>query len=208
MDEFTWACQEYTRSGNPLFIPESRGGEPGVARAFYCFGQFDAGCYSPFGVDDSRYAEDDPMDESYAALRKLSPVILAHQGMGTMKGILVDTLSPVQRVELGDYYIEAKLAGPHRPAVAGGLVIQTGPQEYIAAGKALDIFFIPKNDSVRIGIKAVDQGTFSEGKWVGERRLNGDEVHASTFDGTGLILRDDGISIQKISLYSYKRIRD
>src|SRR4030042_98022 len=30
MDEFTWACHEYTRSGNPLFIPETRGGEIGM----------------------------------------------------------------------------------------------------------------------------------------------------------------------------------
>jgi hypothetical protein len=204
MDEFTWACQEYTRGGNPLFMPETRGGDVGAARAFYAFGQFDAGCFSPFGIDDNRYAENDPLDESYAVLRTLSPIILANQGMGTMKGILVDTLSPVQRLELGDYFIEARLAGPHRPAVAGGLIIQTGPQEFIAAGKALDIFFIPKNDSVRLGAKAVDEGTFDEGKWVPERRLNGDEVHASTFDGTGLKLRGDKICIQKVSLYSYK----
>jgi hypothetical protein len=124
--------------------------------------------------------------------------------MGTMKGILVDTLSPVQRLELGDYSIEARLAGPHGPAVAGGLIIQTGPQEFIAAGKALDIFFVSRNDSVRTGVEAVDEGTFEEGKWVGERRLNGDEVHASTFDGTGLKLRNDRTCIQKISLYSYR----
>ena len=204
MDEFAWACQEYTRSGNPLFIPESRGGEPGVARALYAFGQFDAGCFSPFGIDDNRYAEDDPLDQSYSVLQALAPVILAHQGTGTMKGILVDTLSPVQRLELGDYGIEARLAGSPRPAVAGGLIIQTGPQEFVAAGRGLDIFFVPKNDSVRIGINAVDDGTFDEGKWVGKRRLNGDEVHASTFDGTGVILRSDGVGIQKISLYSYK----
>jgi hypothetical protein len=204
MDEFTWVCQEYTRGGNPLFIPETRGGELGAARALYAFGQFDAGCFSPFGIDDNRHADNDPLDESYSVLRTLSPIILAHQGLGTMKGILVDTLSPVQRLELGDYFIEARLAGSHGPAVAGGLIIQTGPQEFLAAGKALDIFFIPKNDSVHIGIDAVDEGTFDEGKWVGERRLNGDEVHTSTFDGTGLKLRGDAICIQKISLYSYK----
>jgi hypothetical protein len=204
MDEFAWACREYTRSGNPLFIPESRGGEPGIARALYAFGQFDAGCFSPFGIDDNRYAEGDPLDQSYSVLRALAPVILDHQGTGTMKGILVDTLSPVQRVELGDYVIEARLAGSPRPAVAGGLIIQTGPQEFIAAGRGLDIFFIPRNDSVRIGINAVDEGTFDEGKWVGKRRLNGDEVHASTFDGTGPILRSHETCIQKISLYLYK----
>ena len=204
MDEFTMMCREYTRGGNPLFIPETRGGELGAARAFFAFGQFDAGCFSPFGIDDNRSTEADPLDESYAVLRKMSPIILANQGMGTMKGILVDTLSPVQRLELGDYFIEARLAGQRRPGVAGGLIIQTGPQEFIAAGKALDIFFIPKNDSLRIGVGAVDEGTFEDGTWVPERRLNGDEVHASTFDGTGLRLRGGEISIQKISLYTFK----
>jgi len=204
LDEFTWACQEYTRSDNPLFIPETRGGEVGVARAFFAFGQFNAACFSPFGIDDDGHAGDDPLDEGYAVLRKLSPIILAHQGMGTMKGILVDTLSPVQQLELGEYRIEARLAGPRRPGIAGGLIIQTGPREFVVAGKALDILFVPKNDSLRIGVQSVDEGTFDEGAWVPKRRLNGDEVHASPFDGTGLKLRSDAVRIQKISLYSYK----
>jgi hypothetical protein len=121
-----------------------------------------------------------------------------------MKGLLVDTQSPVQRVELGEYFIEARLAEPNSPAVAGGLIIQTGPQEFIAAGKGLDVYFVPKRDSVRIGINAADEGTFREGKWVWERRLNGDEVHASTFDGTGLKFRVERCTIQKVTLYSYR----
>jgi beta-galactosidase GanA len=39
-DEFVWVCEEYTRSGNPLFIPETRGGDAGAARAFYVFGEY------------------------------------------------------------------------------------------------------------------------------------------------------------------------
>ncbi|MGA9118524.1 MAG: DUF5597 domain-containing protein [Bacteroidota bacterium] len=204
IDEFTWVCQEYTRSGNPLFIPETRGGEVGAARAFYAFGEFDAGCFSPFGIDGNRSPGNDPLDESYAVLQTLSPLILANQGMGTMKGILVDTVSPVQRFALGEYWIEARLAGPQGPSVAGGLIIQTAPQEFFVAGRGLDIFFISNSDSGRIGVKAVDEGTFEKGKWVPERRLNGDEVHASTFDGTGPRLPGDRVSIQKISLYSYR----
>lgn len=45
IDEFTWVCKEYTRSGNPLFIPETRGGTVGAARALYVFGEFNAGCF-------------------------------------------------------------------------------------------------------------------------------------------------------------------
>jgi hypothetical protein len=105
---------------------------------------------------------------------------------------------------MGDYIVEARLAEPRRPAVAGGLIIQSGPREFIAAGKALDVLFFPRNAAERIAVIAVDEGTFHEGTWVPERRLNGDEVFASTFDGSGLKLRSERVSIQKISLYSYK----
>ena len=203
-DEFKWVCDEYTRSGNPLFIPETRGGEVGAARAFYAFGQYDASCFSPFGIDGASAAENDPLDETYAVLKKMSPVILQNQGKGTMKGILVDTASRSQQFEMGDYLIKAKLAGGERTTIAGGLIIQTGPAEFIVAGKGLDIFFLPKDSSARIGILAVDEGTFENGKWIAQRRLNGDETHASTWDGTGNKLPADKVSIQKISLYSYE----
>ncbi len=202
-DEFVWVCKEYTRSGNPLFIPETRGGEVGAARAFYAFGEYSAGCFAPFGIDNDRFIEKDPLDKSYAVLENMAPLILANQGKGTMRGILVDTASPVQRFELGDYTIEAKLAGREK-TIAGGLIIQTGPQEFIVAGSALDIYFIPKDPSMRIGVDAADEGIFEKVKWIPKRRLNGDEVHASTWDGTGPKLPGNKVNIQKISLYSYK----
>jgi hypothetical protein len=204
MDEFTWVCEEYTRSGNPLFIPEARGGEEGAARAFYVFGEYDAGCFSPFGIDNFRNAENDPLDESYAVLQNMSSIILENQGKGTMRGILVDTVSPVRKFELGDYMIEARLTGMESTGIAGGLIINTGPHEFIAAGKALDIFFTSKDNTMRIAVDAVDEGTFKDGKWISERRLNGDEVHASTFSGTGLKLPGNKVSIQKVSLYRYR----
>ncbi|MES1222654.1 MAG: DUF5597 domain-containing protein, partial [Bacteroidota bacterium] len=160
-DEFVWVCKEYTRSGNPLFIPETRGGEFGAARAFYVFGEFSAGCFAPFGIDNDRNAENDPLDKSYAVLQNMSPVILENQGKGTMRGILVDAASPVQKFELGDYKIEAKLEGREKN-IAGGLIIQTGPQEFIVAGKSLDIYFTSKDSSMRIGVDVADEGIFEK----------------------------------------------
>ena len=201
-DEFTWVCKEFTRSGNPLFIPETRGGEMGAARAFYVFGEHSAGCFAPFGIDNVRHAENDPLDEAYKVLGMMSPLILENQGKGTMRGILVDSASPVQQFDMGNYKIEARLAG--REKVAGGLVIKTGPEEFIVAGKALDVFFFSYNDSLHVAVDVVDEGTVENGKWIPERRLNGDETHASTWSGTGLKLPDHKVSIQKISLYRYK----
>ncbi|MCW3089375.1 MAG: hypothetical protein JWP81_444 [Ferruginibacter sp.] len=203
IDDFSWVCKEFTRSGNPLFIPEARGGEQGAANCFYAFGEFSAGCFAPFGIDNERFKNNDPLDESYAILKNMSSVILAHQGRGTMRGILVDSAAPVQQFDLGDYFIEAKLSGNGKN-IAGGLIIQTGPQEFIVAGRSLDIFFAPKNKSLRIGIDRADEGVFQDDQWIPKRRLNGDETHASTWDGTGVKLISEKAGIQKVSLYSYK----
>jgi hypothetical protein len=134
----------------------------------------------------------------------MSSIILENQGKGTMRGILVDTVSPAPELELGEYRIKADLADGKRSGIAGGLIIQTGRQEFIVAGKALDLFFIPRDTSMRVAVDAVDEGIFKDGKWIPARRLNGDEVHASTWSGTGLKLSNQKVSIQKISLYRYK----
>lgn len=204
LDEFEWISREYARSGNPIFIPETRGGKIGAARAFYAFGEFDAGCFAPFGIDDSRFAKNDPLDESYAVLQNMSSFILQNQGKGTMRGILVDSISPVMKFELGNYKIEARLGGREKPDIAGGLIIQLKPDEFIVAGKALDVFFIPKDESVHGAVNTVDEGIFRDGEWISEKRLNGDETHASTSSGTGVKLPSQKVSIQKISLYSFK----
>ncbi len=57
-DEFSWVCKEYTRSGNPLFIPETQRGDIAAMRAFYAFGEFDAGCFAPFGIDHESSGRD------------------------------------------------------------------------------------------------------------------------------------------------------
>jgi hypothetical protein len=203
-EEFGLVCKEYTKNGNPLFIPETVGYKIGAARAFYAFGEYNAGCFSPFGIDDPVDEKNDMLAESYEVLEKLSSVILENQGNGTMRGILVDTSSRVQKFEMGDYLIEARLAGWQKLDVAGGLIIQMGKNSFIVAGRGIDVFFTPKDSSVSIGVDASDEGTFKDGKWISERRLNGDEVHSSTWIGTGVHLPDSKVSVQNFSLYQYK----
>ncbi len=204
IDEFKWVCDEFTKSGNPLFIPETRGGDVGAARAFYSFGEYSAGCFAPFGIDNTRFMKDDPLDEAYAVLGNMSSIILENQGKGTMRGILLDSKEPKQEFELGRYRISASLADRTPSAVAGGIIINTGKNEFIVAGKGFDVFFAEINGTGRIGIDAVDEGWFIDDRWVPSRRLNGDETHASTWSGTGMRFFSDKFSIQKISLYSFQ----
>jgi hypothetical protein len=204
IDEFRWCCKEFTRSSNPLFIPETRGGAYGAARSLFAFGEHDAIGFAPFGIDGSRHTEYDPLIESYGVLKKMAPIILENQGRGTMRGILIDEGSPVCRIELGDYIIESNEIEYGRTGIAGGLIIQTGPQEFICAGRGLNVLFIPKDKTINIAVEAVDEGTFENGKWVYQRRLNGDETHSSTRFGKGMMLPASKVSIQKIKLYKYK----
>ena len=203
-DEFKWTCTEFTRGNNPLFIPETIGGGSGAARAFYAIGQFDASCFAPFGIDGETYAGYDPIDETYAVLQKMAPIILEHQGRGEMRGIFQDSGSPVSSFELGDYDMEARLDMSGNNTICGGLIIKTGKDEFICAGYGFDLFFTLRGDSMRIGLNTVDEGTFEDGKWIPERRLNGDETHASTFDGSGLKFPPGKASIQKVTLYHYR----
>jgi hypothetical protein len=203
-DEFGWVCKEYSRDGNPLFMPETVNGKIAAIRVFDAFGEYNAICFSPFGIDDPIVPKKDMLAESYAILEKMSPIILHNQSKGTMRGILVDSASPVQKFEMGDYWIEARLGDQQKLDIGGGLIIQTGKESFIVAGRGIDISFVPKDSSIYIGADIVDEGTFKEGKWVAERRLNGDEVPSSTWSGTGVNLPDNRVSVQKLSLYSYK----
>jgi hypothetical protein len=208
MPDFEWICARYHRNGNPLFIPETRGGGVGAARVFWSTGRYDAMGFSPFGIDSSAPADTGPLSQSYATLSQLAPLILQNQGGDRMTGLLVTTNQPEQSVALGDYVIEARLGGGRRgpaPEAAGGIVISAGPDEYFVAGRSLDVFFKPKvpGGLPFVGIDFVDEGTFEKGRWVPGRRLNGDEVHTSTFDGTGLRLPGLQPVIQRVKLYRY-----
>ncbi|MEP6746804.1 MAG: DUF5597 domain-containing protein [Bacteroidota bacterium] len=206
MPYFEWVCEQFHRNGNPLLIPETRGGNIGAARAFFVFGQYDAMCFSPFGIDGD-YRVDSPLTEAYAVLGQLKDLILQQQGKGTMAGVLVDSLLPARNFDLGSYHIDAHLSTwPLKSSIAGGIVINIAPDEFIVAGKGLDILFsnTDKKDLSLIGIDIADEGTFKDGKWIAGRRLNGDEVNTSTWSGTGLKFSQTSYSIQHVKLYRYK----
>ena len=150
------------------------------------------------------YLKNDPLDETYAVLNNMKSVILDNQGKGDMRGILLDSVCPSKTIEMGEYSIKANLAEGKKPGIAGVLIIQTDKREFIVAGKGLDLFFIPRDTSMRVALDLVDEGSFKNGSWVSERRLNGDETHASTWSGTGLKLPSQKTTIQKVTLYHYK----
>jgi hypothetical protein len=218
--DFASFCADYSRSGNPLFIPETRGNSPyGMeARVLYAFGRHDAIGISLMGVERPLATPDPVLTDAYGLIAQLAPLISAHQGDGTMSALLLDPKGPPQKVQVGNYTIEASAmrsrpgAPQGAPVVAdfaAAIFIAVGPDEYYAAGTGVSVKFTTNTPGPEsVGIGTVEEGMFVNGRWIRSRQLAGDE----TGQGQNLSLRThpadrnpDGFAgIQHFTLYRYK----
>ena len=203
---FTEWCDWYTQSGNPLFIPESRGDAGGAAHALWAFGKHDAIGFSPFGIDRSA-GPDTALSRVYDVISQVAPLVLDHQGKGTMTAILLDKAEASQTVRLGNYNLEGRFstrnfggATNEPPDRVAGLFISTGPDDYVIVGRNLNVYFTAATDpSDSVGLATVEEGVYAGGKWIPGRRLNGDE----TPEWKALRFRGDNYTIQHVKLYRY-----
>ncbi len=201
--EFKPWCARYVHSGNPLFVPEATGGPQGAANVFYAVGHHDAIGFSPFGIDD--IAADSELARSYDLLSQLAPLILEHQPKGQVEGVVLEELTPSQRVRLGDYTLNISKANRSRTPQAQaphGIFIATAPDEFYMAGSGLTITFSPITQGPPIvGLATVEEGRFADGRWVPGRRLAGDD----TGQGNNISLRGgQGAGILRVTLYRYR----
>jgi beta-galactosidase GanA len=204
--EFEEVCARFNRCGNPLLIPEARGDARGVANAIWAFGKHDAIAYSPFGIDRSAGAETE-LARGYDLVAQIAPLILEHQGKGSMTALLLERDGAPQTVRLGNYNIEARYSSRSfgtatniQPERVAGLIISTGPEDFVVVGRSMNIYFTSAtNPSESVGLGTVEEGVYANGRWVPGRRLNGDE----TPEWKALRFRADNYGIQRVKLYRY-----
>jgi beta-galactosidase GanA len=223
---FIELASRYERPDNPLFIPEANNADEAEvpANAFYAFGQLDAIGFGPFSIESiderSNQASSDrqppgALAQAYAVLEQLSPAILANQGRGRMAGLRPAVLEDGTVIEtpvtetIGDYRFTVTFIDPWTPradqkiATHGGLIIQTGPEDYLVAGQGITVTFSPAtgNGPPLAGLDSVWEGTFdSRGTWIPGRLLNGDQTH----QGRHVRLAPGEYQIQRVRLYRYR----
>jgi hypothetical protein len=186
--DYPLMCARYTRSGNPLFIPEMRGFPPNnmAARILYAFGRHDAIGTSLMGVERPP-APDIELTSAYDVIRQLAPLISAHQGDGTMSAVTLAAGDPPQKIKVGTWTLEASFVMPRTqpPAPppptpvwnAAAIFIQTGPEEFYAAGAGVNVRFTPNTPGPPLaGLATVEEGVFVNGRWVPGRRMAGDDT--------------------------------
>jgi beta-galactosidase GanA len=192
-------CRRYHRDGNPLYMPETRGGTAGAANVFYALGEEAGFGFSPFAIE-SEASDKDPLGESYAAIANLAPLLLEHQAKGDVHGFVLDHDARQADFTMNGYTLHVALDNSFEgPAESGfGLIMATGTDEFLGVGKGFRVTFTPRSDSApQVGIAAVEEGTFEDNKWVPGRRLNGDE------DDQGKNWRFDPLQVrtEKVTLY-------
>ena len=186
--DYASMCAAYNRSGNPLFIPETRGLPPNAlgARVLYAFGRHDAIGFSPMGIERPA-VPDIELTSAYDVVAQLTPLISEHQGNGTMSAVLLGSNDQPQKVKVGNYTLEVSflrprvLPGSPQPQEpfpnAAAIFIATAPDEFYAAGTGVTVTFTPNTSGPPLaGLATVEEGTFVNGRWVPGRRLAGDDT--------------------------------
>jgi hypothetical protein len=221
-------CALYNRSGNPLWIPETRAD---AANAFYAIGKHAAMGITPFGIERSADAST-PYAKAYDVLAQAAPAILEAQAKGAIAAVMLNAAAPAQSVKMGNYTLDFTMGRGRRPpaptpgagaatpgpgaaaaAESYALVIGVGPDDYIILGNGVQATFsgsVPSPSAAGIGL--LEEGVYVDGRWVPGRRLNGDDImmnYDSTNQavknqsGQGFRLAGDGPRILHLKLYRF-----
>jgi beta-galactosidase GanA len=212
---FTDIVSHYDRPDNAVFIPEQGRASMNelTANALFAFGEHKAIGYAPFSVDTLDETNATALRSAYAMLGALSPAILRAQSAGRIRGakppVANDGTTDVrpQTIDLGDYRFNIDFIDPwtpreqQHPEEHGVLIIQTGPEDYIVAGKGAVLTFTPLGAGPPIaGIDTAWEEVVEDGRLVRRRLFNGDETH----QGRHVRLPPDRFSIQQVRLYRYR----
>lgn len=203
-----WTAR-YVRADNPLFIPEAQGGAQGAANVFYAIGDKKAFGFAPFGIDGAGGGSD--LARSYDMLSQLSPLILEDQAKGRVAGVLLEELTPSQKVRMNGYVLNVAGGGPRRfapgePGVANAapgmaphaIFVAAGADEFYMAGSGVTITFaVDAPGPELVGLATVEEGKFVDGRWVKERTFAGDD----TGQGNSVSLRGN---ILRVVVYRYR----
>ena len=232
LSDFPNILRMYSRSGNPVFIPESRAGQGGAANAAFAIGEMGAIGYSPFGLENGAVT---PMNQTFAEfyhkVGRFSKEILAAQAEGRIRGTWVKALDPTRvkdEVVMGEYKIQFELVSSGRrnggaPQRTGGtyapeaqgyaIVIQDDADNFTFLGSNIRVVFQPREGTETVGLAKIISGDYDEaGNWVPGRWLNGDEIQLrydilpaieEGYSGQGLDFGRPSPEFIKVELYKY-----
>jgi len=115
--------------------------------------------FSPFGIE-SEAGDKDPLGESYGVLAELAPLLAEHQSKGDVHGFVLNSDRREVDFTMSGYTVHVSLDEIFGNTTQNGfgLIMATGPEEFLGAGKGFRVTFTPRSDAgPQVGIGAVDE---------------------------------------------------
>jgi len=167
----------YARSRNPVAVVECSP-DQSHRSVFSAVAGHNAMVFGPYPVE----AKFDPrlLRETYRQLTGMMPLLIAAQGTGRLRSILVQG-DDVEVMNLGSFRLTVRRsqeASPSGNEPGYGLVLEIGDGDFVFMGKNFQVS-VDRPDGLRFERDYVDEGTFVDGRWVAGRRLNGDEYEGA-----------------------------
>ncbi len=201
---FLDVCDEYVRSGNPLFIPECATHSYAGPRLVYCIGYYHAGCYSPFGFEEMGQpfsaqagflfgmdVEDPALKtpqnpEEYGwygrTLENMMPLLTSRYGTDRLQAVCAERKSNLT-MNFESFSFTAHMDGPmisRRDGVC--LICQiAGDEFYVIANGCMLSYTSLQPQKSYVDVLLMEEGRFENGRWIPDRRLNGDEIAVSCY---------------------------
>lgn len=195
---------EYTTLENPLVIPEVRKDAVTAAYCLYAFGQHNAICYSPFGIEemgmDPSLVDAPPMEvcmalnidptafdiagssaylaRAYDLVNRMKPLYLKYRATEHLRSFVKKSETDFGRfMKFENYDLQVAYAPrmPRKP-VAGGMIYELAPNRFLAIGMQATLTFMPKvGENKKVEILKLEEGDLVNGEWKPSRIFNGDE---------------------------------
>ena len=215
-----WANQ-YHRPDNPLWLPETNGGESGAGWVFYAVGEHSALGFSPFAIDAGLAAASESSDpaiaarikgaadlgESYRAIAGVVPILLEQQARGNVHGFNLTKQHPSVEFSMSGLSVQVSLdqVFGHQAEFGYGLIIMTNPDarsgqvDFVGVGKGFRVIFTSRTAGKHASLAGVDDGKYVDDQWQSGRRLNGDE----TDQGAAWRFDSRAVHTEKVTVFSF-----
>lgn len=205
LPNFQEICDEYTRRGEALFIPECGTHQYAASRALLCVGKYHAACYSPFGIEDMGLpfhagqialfggdandpALKTPQDADIYGkiidlLGSLMPRIVSRYGTDKLQAGSGET-EQYSVFRMDAYEIQSRYLAPDGAC----LVLQENENAFfLIAYHAMLSFRSLDDQKPGIDFLALEEGHFEKNVWQMDRRLNGDEAVGNVYTSPTLL---------------------
>lgn len=208
--DFCGVCDEYTRRGEALFIPECATHSYTGPRMVYAVGHYHAVCYAPFGfeemgqpfnamqgylfgVDVTDPALKTPQDiAEYGwfarTLDGLMPLLAERIGTAQLQAVCSERKENCT-LDFDQFRVTAAFDHPMLTRKDGVcLGIQTAPDECILLVNRCGLMFSSAcEEKPNLDILSLEEGEIRDGEWKTIRRLNGDEAAFMKYDEPTLL---------------------